>query len=943
MKMKTFLKLITAVAVFTLQPASVTRGPADSAGNSTAGPIAKGQRIFFCGHSFHFQVPTMLDEMAKTAGVADQVTAGKSMIGGSKVIRHWEVKDESNEAKKALQAGAVDVLTMTPIYLPDDGIEKFAQLGLEHNPNFRAIVQEFWLPFDQYEPRFYDPPRIPQPKQVDHNAATAEGLRKMHQRYFREMDEHISALNRKLGKQTLFVAPVGQAVIALREKIIAGEAPGLKEQEDLFTDPLGHAKGPLWALVTYCHYAVIYRKSPVGLPIPQALAQQTHIPAGDREKLNRLLQELAWNAVTHHPLSGVAAANVSDVSIQAGQVGRTSYVTLPFVSEVSQVSWGASSGMTPTILHWESGTHFTDASLMKKAQGVADGLRAKGIVPFNGAQRWQDTYMAALPPVAGEPRWVTSSRNNSQMASREDYKAWVAWQKAHSNLFMLNANGEEAGKTVGAWFGSWGHISPLMPLPKADWPAGRTNVTYGEWFAYKIGQTAHLSGANAIMLSDFSDSQPHLLSYQTGFNPEIIAAFEESIGRTIPGTSIAEKSKYINANLYSQWTDYLCKGYAKFFGQLAAELTSNTGHDGLVLNQGSRWPSILRLYGVDDRIIARTVPRKNFHHFGWDGITMDPPRDGKSMIWGIGGMVIAAAREPDIRFGGNLSADNSAFWRSVVKFWGNNDPALVNDTRLTSESVSADLRERGLKELKRAWLETSWAHIADRQGNTRRALCSMSRYYWDGGKLDQQTRQLIQTVVPSRPFGFAVYYSVPVERRVEVDVPSKGSSAAYFNPDILMNFKNGGGVVNYYVSDAGLPNLKTDSRPAAWLVLDRANLLPAAERKQLESIAPILTSLDEARNFPNPPLAFSHGLTGSGFYDQQNRLIITVTSPSPAGVAINGAITLNGLAAGAYVATEQFSQARISFSVTEGKAARIPVQVSRWDTLVFVITPDAKK
>ena len=29
--------------------------------------------------------------------------------------------------------------------------------------------------------------------------------------------------------------------------------------------------------------------------------------AEDREKLNRLLQELAWDAVTHHPLSGVKA------------------------------------------------------------------------------------------------------------------------------------------------------------------------------------------------------------------------------------------------------------------------------------------------------------------------------------------------------------------------------------------------------------------------------------------------------------------------------------------------------------------------------------------------------------------------------------------------------------------------------------------------------------
>jgi hypothetical protein len=98
---------------------------------------------------------------------------------------------------------------------------------------------------------------------------------------------------------------MGQAVIALREKIIAGQAPGLKTQEELFTDPLGHPTTPLKVLIAYCHFAVIYHRTPVGLPVPDALAQAKK-PEWD-EKLNRLLQEVAWDAVTHHPLSGVAS------------------------------------------------------------------------------------------------------------------------------------------------------------------------------------------------------------------------------------------------------------------------------------------------------------------------------------------------------------------------------------------------------------------------------------------------------------------------------------------------------------------------------------------------------------------------------------------------------------------------------------------------------------
>lgn len=129
---------------------------------------------------------------------------------------------------------------------------------------------------------------------------------KLHEPYFQSMDEHVRALNKKFGKQALLVVPAGQAVIALREKIIAGQAPGLKAQEDLFSDAIGHPKPPLQALVAYCHFAVIYRQSPVGLHVPTVLAGKGE--PKEIDALNRLLQELAWDAVVHHPLTGVQSA-----------------------------------------------------------------------------------------------------------------------------------------------------------------------------------------------------------------------------------------------------------------------------------------------------------------------------------------------------------------------------------------------------------------------------------------------------------------------------------------------------------------------------------------------------------------------------------------------------------------------------------------------------------
>jgi hypothetical protein len=266
-------------------------------------PITKGQRVFTCAHSFHFFTPLILPDMAKGAGIKDQETAGLSSIGGSRVIQHWDVPEDKNKAKQLLKAGKVDVLTLSPIYLPDEGIEKFAKLALENNPDVRITVQEFWLPYD-----VYDTETPLKNRKVDHNAPTAAELRKLHEPYFKAMDDHVRELNKKLakdGKPVIFVVPAGQAVIALREKVIAGEAPGLKAQADLFTDAIGHPTAPLAVLATYCHFAVIYRRTPVGLPVPEFL-KKANKPEWD-DKLNRLLQEIAWDAVTHHPLSGVKA------------------------------------------------------------------------------------------------------------------------------------------------------------------------------------------------------------------------------------------------------------------------------------------------------------------------------------------------------------------------------------------------------------------------------------------------------------------------------------------------------------------------------------------------------------------------------------------------------------------------------------------------------------
>jgi hypothetical protein len=270
---------------------------------AAAGPLAgvKPPRIFITGHSFHVFIYGPLLEAARNAGIADQEIVGVSRIGGSRVIQHWNVADDKNEAKTALKAGKVDVLTLAPIWLPDEGIANFARLAVENNPKIRILVQEYWLPNDTYEPKY----PLDTKKKVDHNATDVAELAKSNAAYERDIEAHLEKINQELKTDALVVVPVGEASVRLREKIVAGTAPGLKTQWDLFRDTWGHAKGPLMMLSTYCHFAVIYGRSPVGLPMPAMLQNDATISDADKPALNRLLQEIAWDTVRRHKMTGV--------------------------------------------------------------------------------------------------------------------------------------------------------------------------------------------------------------------------------------------------------------------------------------------------------------------------------------------------------------------------------------------------------------------------------------------------------------------------------------------------------------------------------------------------------------------------------------------------------------------------------------------------------------
>ncbi len=269
-------------------------------GSSVLAAAPKGERVLVTAHSFHIFTAPRLAPLAKAAGIEGHTLVAAQMIGGSKVIQHWNLPDEKQKAKAPLTAGEVDVMTMSPhVYLPDEGIDRFVELGAKHNPKLRFLVQHSWTPWDGWE----GDDKVA--KNEDRDTRSLDKVRAANKRFRENLEAQVKGLNQKLGREAVTITPVGDAVMKLRELIAAGKAPGLSKQTDIFTDQIGHGKEPILALATYCNFACIYGISPVGLKVPN--------PALDKlsPELDPLLRQIAWETVTGYPLSGVKAGGAT--------------------------------------------------------------------------------------------------------------------------------------------------------------------------------------------------------------------------------------------------------------------------------------------------------------------------------------------------------------------------------------------------------------------------------------------------------------------------------------------------------------------------------------------------------------------------------------------------------------------------------------------------------
>lgn len=328
MRTNVLLKAGPWAAVLVIFPLGGTAAAASAGGGPATAPAARndatrpaaspsdGLRVFVAGHSFHVFLAKPLETVARAAGVTGHVNAGVQSIGGSRVSQHWDLADDRNKAKQAITAGRVDVLTLSPIWvLPDEGIDRFVDLAVKHNPDARVVVQQSWVGWDGIDP----PSRVR--ANADRDRKTVEQLREPLDKYRKLLEDQVRAINHRHGRPVAFIAPVGDAVLALRERVIAGTAPGVRTQSELFKDPIGHVGEVVQRLAAYTQFAVIYRRSPVGLTAFERTGDE------DGRRLDRLLQELAWEAARGQPLSGVGSGTGGEAVPPAGAGATTQPAT----------------------------------------------------------------------------------------------------------------------------------------------------------------------------------------------------------------------------------------------------------------------------------------------------------------------------------------------------------------------------------------------------------------------------------------------------------------------------------------------------------------------------------------------------------------------------------------------------------------------------------------
>lgn len=269
---------------------------------ATPAPAPDGPlNVLHLGHSLvGHDMPEMLTQLAPDGH------SYSSQIGwGTFLKAHWDPNtprtgfEESNghpqfrEGHEAVASGDYDAVVLTEAVEIRDSIKYMESAVMLHNwaakarannPDVRVYFYETWHYLDDPE-------------------GWLERLDRDLEKYW-EGEILRPALNSDDPPQPIYMIPAGQVMARFARAVeSAGGVGPISTRADLFTDGI-HFNDYGAYLVALTHYAVLYQKSPVGLP--HKLSKADGAPAADPgPEAALLMQQTVWDVVTGYAKTGV--------------------------------------------------------------------------------------------------------------------------------------------------------------------------------------------------------------------------------------------------------------------------------------------------------------------------------------------------------------------------------------------------------------------------------------------------------------------------------------------------------------------------------------------------------------------------------------------------------------------------------------------------------------
>lgn len=567
----------------------------------------------------------------------------------------------------------------------------------------------------------------------------------------------------------------------------------------------------------------------------------------------------------------------------------------PFVSErngVFQYPWGAANYIWPEQLFWEG-----VAQIREKGQDMrqdARGIEGRGLVPLLSSVAWGYEYKASI---GGDPALGLADKTKDG-----GWKEFGQWIQPREEKYLAR---DWDGKLIYPYAG---YITPLMPLDKADWPAGIDSATFGDYAGVKLGSLANQVEARGIFAADFVVG---LYGSNHDFHPRVMADFEKWSGVTLVGSTDAARAKDIISKHWPAWNNFKCHRFARFYARIA-QTVKTSGREPLVGGQILPQAALVRPLGNDFRIYLQYLPAKNWY-FQVE-LQSDEGRHVPDYWTSSTYMGAHAARAPEFPLGAHMDAYQNGFWVSV----------LDNNKKDSAW---------GRKYMKHHWLSVGFTHIARTDGSVKRAARAFQRAYWDAGSVEPELVEFIREHQPKYPFGMAFYYSTEIEKQLE----STGEAKYYWMMEArAIDWRRKGVPAGYFVSDTALASSNISNRPSAWLVetqdKEGFHKMTTAERTRLEAIAPIATEA----NFRNySPLVFEgDSLGGYAFINQHGNVIVVVSNSSDN--AVTGNMKFARVENGTYEVKELLGTSTGTLTIA-ANGGTYPLKLDGRDTKVFQI------